>query len=232
MHSSITKVISMIPKKIHLIYRSRMIPGKYQPFYERMQSLHPDWEITVYDDQDAAQIVSSYFPGLQEIYAGYKLDVQRTDLLRVLLVYLFGGFYLDLDILPRQEFDSLCGYDLVLGEERTFTPEECLEYGKAHSLRIANYMFGSVAGHEFWLGLINEAAERSKMEVACEEDVLDSTGPGLMTDVYHIYKDVYPDIKLIRNVDSLCLRSCEAICCHFGEYAAHLHFGSWRWESK
>ncbi|MNY49989.1 hypothetical protein D3C86_1854610 [compost metagenome] len=93
-------------------------------------------------------------------------------------------------------------------------------------------MFGSIPRHAFWLELIHGIREYSKTEIRNEDDVLNSTGPGLLTNVYHDRKEAYHDITLIPNHHKLCMRSCSANSCHFGDYAAHFHLGKWRWESS
>ncbi|AOM80175.1 glycosyltransferase family 32 protein [Pedobacter steynii] len=223
--------MNAIPKKIHLIYKTHHIPKEYENFLESIQLHHPEWEITVYDDAEARAIVLNHMPDLLEIYDQYSLNVQRTDLFRIIVVYLFGGFYLDLDMLCFKSLNPLCQHKLVLGEEKKLTPEECLKLGLTHPVRIANYMFGSIPRHAFWLELIHGIREYSRIEIRNEDDVLNSTGPGLLTNVYHDLKETYQDITLIPNHHKLCMRSCSANSCHFGDYAAHFHLGKWRWES-
>ena len=222
--------MNRIPKRLHFIYKSRELPKSYSENLGRIRELHPGWDWRVYGDEEAAALMSRCFPQLWNMYRGYPYDVQRTDIFRLALLYLYGGFYMDLDMLCFLRLDPLCGSGVVLGEEKTITGEECSQLGLQHGLRIANYMFGSVPYHPFWHAVIKEAVVRSALPVKREEDVLHTTGPGLLTDVYHAAADAYPDITLLRNTDRMCRRACGRISCHFGDYAAHLHQGSWRWE--
>ena len=68
---------------------------------------------------------------------------------------------------------------------------------------------------------------RAGRPVTRDEDVLESTGPGMLTDVYHRSAARDPGIRLLRNCTQRCAR-CGGISCRFGEFAAHLHAGSWR----
>jgi len=96
--------------------------------------------------------------------------------------------------------------------------------------RIANYMFGSVPGHPFWIGFLRAMVSKSQMPVRREKDILDTTGPGLLTDYYQDHKAIYPDITLLPNQDRVCPNKwCGKISCHFGDYGLHLHVGTWRW---
>lgn len=221
-----------IPQQIHLVYKTYDLPEDYRSFLNIIKEFHPFWNVQVYDDMDARQIIARELPGMLPIYDAYERDIQRADLFRLAVVYLYGGFYMDFDMLCLKNMDALCQYALVLGEEKTLSDEECVKLGHQFPLRIANYMFGSGPRHPFWLDVLQEAEKRSHARVLREEDVLQTTGPGLLTDVYHQVGSTYPDIELLMNPDKKCMKWCERISCHFGDYAAHLHQGKWRWNNK
>ena len=152
---------------------------------------------------------------------------ERADLFRVAAVYVSGGFYLDLDVDVHRPFDSLRDKHLVLAEETILTPGQAARLGNVHRQRIANYMFASEPRHPFWLELLEEMIHRAPRPIARDEDILESTGPGLFTDVYHGARERYPDLVLVGNDKLMCGR-CGGIACQFGEFASHLHVGSWR----
>lgn len=223
-----------IPKKIHFIFlaKNETMPEIFNYCFKRAKQLHPDWEINFYNEDDALQIVERHFPELETLYLSYPLNIQRADILRMLLVYLYGGFYLDLDIYCLKKLDPLLKFNVVLGEEKHLKREVCTALGLKNPKRIANYMFGSAPKHPFWLDLLNKIMEKSSIEIKSENDVLESTGPGLLTDFYHSRANAYKDIVLLTNKDRFCLNeSHKEVACHFGNYAAHLHTGTWRWQN-
>lgn len=229
-HVNITKVI---PKYIHLICKDKNLSENYKSFYERISTLHPDWRITIYDDSDSLKIVEEHFPELLEMYLAYPCNIQRVDIFRILIVYLKGGFYLDMDVYCLKKLDGLGHLNLVLGEERTYTREECRKYKlNSNNRQIANYMFGSIPKHPFWLEVLLEGIKRSSNVIKDENDVLATTGPWLLSDMYYKLKEQYNDIVLIRNKFRLCVKHCRSISCRFGDYAVHFHLGSWRWQSE
>ena len=150
----------------------------------QIKRLHPHWEINIYDDKMARQVVNKHFSYLLELYDNYAADIQRRDLFRVVIVYLLGCFYMDMDIKCFKSLDSLCDHDLLLGEEKTLSAHECKLLGIDIPMRIANYMFGSMADHPFWQIVLKEMINRSAMPVNCENDILETTGPGLLTYIY------------------------------------------------
>jgi mannosyltransferase OCH1-like enzyme len=221
-----------IPLKIHYIFlnKEEAFPELFTTCFERAKSLHPQWDIRLYNENDAQNIISEHIPELLGVYNSYTHTVQKSDILRILLVYLFGGFYLDLDIFCLKKLDELTNFQVVLGEEKTISPEELKSLGLKHSFRIANYMFGSIPRHPFWLYFLKEAIKKSTNKIYTENDILETTGPGLLTNIFYSKRLQYKEITVLRNNDRLCLRpGHKAISCHFGNFAAHLHQGSWRW---
>lgn len=62
-----------------------------------------------------------------------------------------------------------------------------------------------------------------------ESDVLESTGPGIFTNLFHERKGGFSDICLLRNNTKMCTKQCShGPSCHFGVYAVHMHLGTWR----
>ena len=224
--------MNLIPQKIHLVFlnKKKDYPDIFKKCIERIKSLHPKWEINVYNEDDADEIIRQRMPYLLSIYNSYKHRVQKADILRVILVYLFGGFYLDMDILCLKPLDNLLRFGLVLGEEKKLTKNECEKLGLLEPVRIANYMFGSTVGHPFWLGFLKEMLKKSYEPIINENDILENTGPGLLSNFFAKNKLIYREILLLRNEDRVCLiQNHNEISCYFGNYAAHLHQGTWRW---
>lgn len=222
--------MNTIPKIIHLIGKTKIIPSQFIFFTDRMKKMHPKWEIIVWDDDTALSIVDKYFSEWKETYLSYPKAIQRADIYRVMIVYLKGGFYMDMDMFCLKALDELCNHEIVLGIEKTLTSTETLHLNHIYPIRIANYMFGSKPRHSLWLDFLNEAKSKSNCSIKKENDVLETTGPGLLTNIFHKVKHKYNNIVLLENNEMPCPQSCGQASCHFGHYAAHHHVGSWRWE--
>ena len=219
-----------IPKIIHLVCAGKKPPAQFSFLLNRIRLLHQGWEIQVWDDGAALSLINEYFPELSAMYCSYTRPVQRADIFRVVITWLLGGFYMDTDMLFFKSLDPLCSNELVLGIEKIMSPDECTRCNHIHRLRIANYIFGSLPRHPFWLNFLQVAKTKAHTIVRTESDVLESTGPGLLTNVYHDTKDRYA-ITLVGNDKHACMKSCGPASCNFGDFAAHLHMGSWRWEN-
>lgn len=220
-----------IPKIIHLLCKNKIIPEHYHVYFSRIKELHQGWQINIYDDDDMNKIVQEQFPGYWKIFRSFPVQIQRLDIFRIMIVYLYGGFYLDMDMHCFKPLDPLLNNILVLGEEKTLSNFELKEIHHKHALRIGNYMFGSIQKHPFLLGFMQAAFNNCNQQILTENDILETTGPGLLTNFYHDHKQTYKDITLLINKTARCLKGCSTLpSCHFGDYAAHLHFGSWRWQ--
>lgn len=217
-----------IPKIIHQTYKSKKIPAAYRLLQKRVIDLHPGWSYRLYDDKDCYDLLKDHLQTFLPIFDGYAHNIMRVDVFRIIAVYLYGGFYLDLLVLKK--LDPLCAYNCIFAEEKTLTEQQARELHHIDQLRIANYMFGSVPGHPFLLEILIEMAKNSQRRISAPDDILEATGPGLITTVYHHTKTRYKDITILNNKDRICPKPfCRSISCHFGNYGMHHHFGTWRW---
>lgn len=222
-----------IVKKIHLVFlrRDEIVPPLFKECERRIRDMHPSWNVTLWDEVSGIQFLKDSLPTYMPAYMSFTHNVQRADFLRIALVYALGGFYMDMDIYPLQTLDKLLGESLVLAEEMTVSDTTQKALNLKNRVRIANYMFGGEVGHPFLRTLMDAMAERSSMRVTSQQEILDITGPGLLTDTYWDNTGAYPDITLLRNKGWYVeLPNGRRETCLFGKYAVHLHAGTWRKE--
>lgn len=221
--------MKQIPATIHLTYARGTMTDLRRRCLESVQDFHPGWQIQLYDDEQCRDMIASGLPELLPVYDAYPYGIQRADFFRAAVVYLQGGFYLDMDMHCYQSLDNLRTHDLVLAVEKVLSQKAGTTPEHKHAQRIANYAFGGAAGHPFFLDLLDAAVRNSGRPVRNTHDVLESTGPGLLTNVYHARKFLYRDTAVLENKHHHC-RQCRSDIpsCHFGDYAAHLHTGAWR----
>lgn len=159
-------------------------------------------------------------------YDTLPTGVQRSDLFRWVVVYVYGGFYLDCDIQLHSDLAHLRTHSVVLAEEKTITQQQADQLGHLYTIRIANYMFGSIRQHP-WVAQLIRTMSLENSRVCSEFDVLESTGPGFVT--RYLHEQPHPDVHLLKHPGVRCKR-CGGQSCQFGTYASHLHLGSWRWQ--
>jgi hypothetical protein len=53
--------------------------------------MHEGWEAYLWTDETADQFVREKFPGLYDMWKGYRFPIQRIDALRYMVLYHYGG---------------------------------------------------------------------------------------------------------------------------------------------
>lgn len=89
-----------IPKIIHQTTTSRdTLTEPFLATMDQLRTLHPGWTLAFYDDADRREFIRKYFD--KEMLCTYlsinpRYGPARADLFRYLIVYQFGGVYLDI----------------------------------------------------------------------------------------------------------------------------------------
>lgn len=97
-----------IPKKIHKIWwqGSSEIPDKYHNYNMTWYSNHPEWDIIIWDEGKIMQFIKNDYPEWEEIYKLYPHMIQKIDLSKYLILYHYGGVYVDMDTISEKPLDE------------------------------------------------------------------------------------------------------------------------------
>merc|ERR1719230_1259659 len=101
----------LIPKIMHMSYNDRCLPQDLYQFVKRWEKALPEHSIFLHDDEAVQRLFkySSYpeFPMLHKILKCvlYK-GAMSIDVWRILVLWLYGGVYTDIDNAPGDEFDE------------------------------------------------------------------------------------------------------------------------------
>jgi FkbM family methyltransferase len=126
-----------IEKIIHFSVPKNSTPLQTEAI-ERARRLHSDWEIKVWRDPVAPDgfLLEPYW---KKAHSG----AQFSDLLRLDVVYRWGGVYLDSDVLLLKPLDQLAGhYEFFIASE--------------DGIKLTNAAFGASKGHPAIRALIDE----------------------------------------------------------------------------
>lgn len=97
----------MIPKIIHQIWiGNQEIPEREKAFIEKCKNLHPDWEYKFWRNEDIKEIILGYESFVKKI-SRFQKPAYLTDFIRILVLYKYGGVYLDVDIELNQSLNKL-----------------------------------------------------------------------------------------------------------------------------
>lgn len=108
-----------VPRIIHQTWRDHhTMPTSWQQASNSCRHLHRDYEYRFWSDDDARRLIARTYPQLLSTFDAYPYDIQRADVIRLVVLYTFGGIYLDLDIICLQSLDHLRRFPFVLPRTR------------------------------------------------------------------------------------------------------------------
>ncbi|MEY3423257.1 MAG: hypothetical protein RIR48_3587 [Bacteroidota bacterium] len=231
-------ITQSIPKLIHLTWKSKDIPAKYYKNYLSIVKTHPDWEIIIWTDEEMDSYIKEHGKEYYAFYKSFPYMIQKCDFFRVFIVYCMGGVYLDLDVTMEKSLNALLSKTQIFFPcEKILSDRLLHEYGDRDAVRIGNYAFGSTLKHPFMLYFINKIVETSKVYKTEENfgrNIINTTGPGLLTVCYHDYIKEKPETKITILYPSVfTLPSCGCgtykfvTSCRVGLYGIHHHYATW-----
>lgn len=103
-------------KHIHFIWLQGVtdIPAPLQPVPAAWKALHPNSLIHVWEEVGILNFIQHEYPQFLGFYQSIGTNdpfksrmIKRCDFARVLLLYHFGGTYVDLDCIPHSSIDAL-----------------------------------------------------------------------------------------------------------------------------
>ena len=173
-----------IPRLIHQTWKSDQIPPHWQPLQQSWRRWHPDWEYRLWTDEDNAAFIARCYPEFLPVYEGYDKEIKRVDAVRYFIMHYFGGVYADLDFEALRPLDDLLtGKQLVLAREPpSHASADSAVRSRGLDSILGNAFLASIPRHPFW-----EAVADGLVTHRHETEVLDATGPFLLTRVYQEY---------------------------------------------
>jgi len=177
-----------IPRVIHQTWKTLDVPARFLGWQRTWWDRNPGYAYRLWTDDAIAAFVEREFPDLMPLFRGYRDQIARVDLGRYLILARLGGVYADLDCECLRPIESLMhGQQFVIGVE----PAEHEQLEKAIHRGLRNILcpsfIGSVPGHPFWTHVIAHVAA-----ARAEPDVLDATGPFLLTRAHQTYTAAAP----------------------------------------
>jgi len=174
----------MIPPILHQTWKNDRIPERFEPWVQSWQRHNPGWTRMFWTDRMLVDFVARHYPDFLATFCSYQNGVMRADAGRYLLMHHFGGVYADLDCECVAPFEPLMAEDrIVLCKE---PPQHLGDQPAVRGLPFVlfNGTIVSPPGHPFWLHLLSYLPS-----LASAKDVLDATGPYVLTSACRSYAD-------------------------------------------
>lgn len=113
-------------------------------------SLNEGYEYVLLTDKECKEFLETYYSSFIDVYNSLVRYQHKLDLVRYLYIYHYGGFYVDIDLLPSVSYDYI-NYNIQ--DATSFYTIGAHHNGK---LEMANGFFGSVANNK----LLYELAQK------------------------------------------------------------------------
>src|SRR6478609_4350884 len=107
-------LLTMIPRTIHQIWMQgqEVLPAKYQAFQQTWKQ-EKDFHYELWDQQRIENLlVSSNNPEWQRIYNLCTTLIQKVDFGKYVILYTFGGIYVDMDVFSVKSVIPALGQSL------------------------------------------------------------------------------------------------------------------------
>lgn len=180
--------IPRVPKIIHQTWKSTKVPSEFGRWIKSWNEHHPDWEYWLWTDDSARRLIAEKYSHLLDVFDGYTEPIRRADALRYVVLYEYGGIYVDMDMEALSSLEPLMlKYSCFIGQE----PYEHPIIDTNFEQLLINALIGCRKGHPFLKLLIDNLQKFSILW-----HFLDSTGPHFVTMMYrHFYsqKSLPPD---------------------------------------
>jgi mannosyltransferase OCH1-like enzyme len=205
---------TVIPEIVFQTWKSHHeMPANYRYWRRSFLLTNPGFRCFLWDDNDNRQFIEQRFPWFLGRYNSYPKEIFRADVIRLFFLYVYGGFYADMDsecLRPLEDMREM-GDVLVgrMGRDNDFE----------HS--IPNAVMASKAGQAFWLLAIAFASERLA-EFHLRKGAQDIrpewlTGPILLKDVVDFYSSHTTEEVRQRISKALPELEVEIVKCDFGK---------------
>ena len=211
-------------------WKSRELPSHYIPFYENLMKHKNNCNYLFFDDNDIVKFIQTKMPTYYDFFKNLQFKIQQIDFFRYLVIYYYGGLYLDLDVFIDSDLQDLQLYDCAFPIELK-NINDTLLVNKNQNFLIGNYAFYAKPRHPFIKSIIdhitNPKITIQDIELGCLNNndpseqvfVYYTTGPILVSYAYSNYADK----------NSITLLQTEPFkdnC--FGKYGSHKMYGSWK----
>ena len=214
----------MIPKIIHQTWKNKNIPEEWKNAVESCKKMNKNYKYILWTDETMEKWVKKEYPDFYTKYKSYKYNIQRCDAFRYLVLYKYGGIYLDLDIVCKKNLNDLLQYDTIFAKSSNIDS-------------FTNMFFMTKPKNPFFKFCIDNLPNYidSYSFFGKHLHVYNSTGPSFLTNMIEKYnlKNIKNYYILLNSEFAGDCNICNENKCNGGEYFNHIVGRSWNsYDSK
>jgi mannosyltransferase OCH1-like enzyme len=221
----------MIPRKIHQIwfqdntdviinttdsilnyqriFKSKIpFPLKYNAL--ALISKNPNYSYYIWNKTKIYYFIKLFYPKYLDLYLNLKYMIQKIDFAKYLILYHYGGFYIDLDVLSLKKLDTFfekfkepgiyVSKIMQLNSLENFIIKKFYNYC-TNNFFINNGIIISDEKNKFYIDLILEIQKEINInnDYLFNTYIFNTTGPSILTNTIYKYKTKYPNIYILDN---------------------------------
>ena len=173
-----------IPKIIHQLWNDKFVPGPVIPHIKTWINKHPEWNYWFWTKESQERFLRERYPEYLTIYEDYQLDIEKSDMIRFLILYEFGGVYADLDMEVVKPLDDIIkGKPCLMAASTKEVAAIFLETNETYITN--NALIACRPGHPLLKLVLNSFHKSEKSKTG--HDVMISTGPLFLHSVVKNY---------------------------------------------
>ncbi len=155
-------------------------PSKYlcERFCGSFKLHNPDWDFVFWNRAKMDALLElPCFRKYKKLINALPVHIQLCDVFRIMIMYIWGGVYCDLDITCHRSLDSLVdGREIVLTHDILNHSQGTLEFLRKNNVCVWNGFLASCPRHPMWLEYLDFIM--CSFEPGCPK-VMKTTGPGI-----------------------------------------------------
>ena len=206
-----TTASTEIPRRLHQTWKGCASPERQRKWQETCRGHNPAWELLHWTDEGNRQLVARDFPDFLKTFDGYDAVIKRVDAIRYMLMYRFGGVYMDLDFACLRPFDQL---PLLLPPGRAV-----LGVGMPPDVLSITSRFGRTANQHQWSNAFIAAPPRHPFFASWlppSSAPLKATGPRMLSAAVRQWQRMNGDVSADGSGSGLSLQPFGTIYNHDG----------------
>ena len=195
---------------VHQTYKDEKLPLNLQFCKDSVHKYMKNYKYHFWTDEDMYNFVETKYPEYKDLFSYLTPKIKKIDFFKYLVVYEYGGFYIDLDMEIFKDPAELINNDVIIGSPA---------------------IFYSIPKHPFWLDVFEY------IKYNTEKHVLESTGPICLENVHKKYKGndvtmlddiIFFPIKYENHKQEKCIEEYNCRNKYMDtSYGCHQYEGSW-----
>jgi mannosyltransferase OCH1-like enzyme len=180
-----------VPKIIHQTWIDENIPEHLSLMQKSVLEKHLDYEYLLWTDDKIDSFISEKFPHLNDFYNSFEFTIQKIDFARLLIIYYFGGIYIDLDSYCYKNVDCILNKPISL-----INTKKHIKFKEYYTLILNNAFIAAEKNNLFLRQTINNIInykdppnyKKYSSGNIVYTKVLKSAGPLMVTESYMNYE--------------------------------------------